>query len=204
MGGSSAINGVFAIRGQPADYDGWAAAGNSGWEFETILPFFRQLERDLDFANEWHGTDGPIPIRRYRGPQLTPIQKGFLESVRGSGYPWIEDLNAPGGIGLGPTPLNEVDGVRQSTSLTYLAPARTRQNLTIRAGVLVDRIVIRGDRAIGVQLAVPAETIPSDSVILTAGTYGSPAILLRSGIGPAQDLQDLGIEVKADPCRCGR
>lgn len=198
VGGSSAVNSVFAMHGQPADCDGWAAVGNARREFEKALPFFRRLEHDLDFANERHGRNGPIPIRRYRGAQVTPIQSGFAESVRAAGYPWVEDLNAPGSIGLGPTPLNEVDGIRQSTSLTCLADARDRPNLTIRTDVLVDRVLIQGFRAIGVELAEPMETLHADCVMLAAGSYGSPAILLRSGIGPAQDLQNLGTAVHVD------
>ena len=198
VGGCSATNASFALRGTPADYDEWAARGNPGWSFADVLPFFRRLENDRDFDNEWHGRAGPLPVRRYTHAELVPEQSAFLAACSGLGYREVPDHNAPGAVGAGRLPTNAVAGVRQSTALTYLAAARGRPNLTIRSGALVDRIMFKVRRAVGVRLAEAAEIIPAHHVILAAGTFGSPAVLLRSGIGPAMHLNSLGIDVLAD------
>ncbi len=204
VGGCSATNGTGAIRGHPGNYDEWAALGNPGWSFAEVLPFFRRLETDLDFATEWHGQDGPLPIRRYPPEERAPLHQAILDAGVAAGYAYVEDHNAPGAMGVGPLPVNVVNGVRQSGALTYLAAARHRPNLTIRPDVLVDRVLFEGNRAIGVQCAVPHEAIAAGQVILAGGAYGSPAILLRSGLGPADDLRALGIPVRADMPGVGR
>ena len=204
IGGCSATNGTAAVRGHPSDYAGWAARGNPGWSFADVLPFFCRLERDADFATAWHGQDGPFPIRRYTPQERTSLHQAVLDAAPGAGFAAVDDHNAPDAIGAGPLPVNVVDGVRQSTALTYLSPARTRPNLTIRTGVLIDQVRVEGTRAVGVQLAAPAEAIAADHVILAAGAYGSPALLMRSGLGPADDLCALGIRVVADMPGVGR
>ena len=196
VGGSSAVNGTSAMRSTPSDFDRWVAAGNDDWSWPDVLPFFCMLEND-PAPGEWHGTDGPLPIRRFTGEQLRPIQQAFLDAAAACGIAMVEDHNAPGAIGAGPIPLNQVDGVRQSAALTYLNPVRHRKNLTLRADVLVDRVEIVDGRATGVLLA-DGELIEADDVVLAAGAYGSPAILLRSGIGPADELTALGITPIAD------
>lgn len=198
VGGCSATNATFALRGVPGDYDEWAALGNPGWSYAEVLPFFRRLESDADFDNEWHGRNGPLPIRRYAEQELTPVQRAFLEACSTAGLPRAEDHNAPDAWGAGPIPMNTINGVRQSTASTYLAQARHRPNLTIRSGTLVDRVVFEGRRAVGIRLANPIETLYSDHIILASGTYGSPAILMRSGLGPAHHLKELGIPVLED------
>jgi choline dehydrogenase len=198
VGGCSATNATFALRGDPNDYDEWAEIGNPGWSFREVLPFFRRLESDADFDNEWHGKNGPLPIRRYKENELTPVQSAFLKACLFAGYKPVDDHNAPGAIGAGPMSMNTIAGVRQSTALTYLNPARQRANLTIKSGVLVDRAVFSGQRVVGVRLANGGETLYADHIILSAGTYSSPAILMRSGIGPADHLEALGIEVLKD------
>jgi choline dehydrogenase len=198
VGGCSATNGTAAVRGHSRDYDDWAARGNPGWSFADVLPFFRRLEHDMDFGGDWHGQAGPLPIRRYTPEERTPIHTAVLEAAPEAGFARIDDLNAPDAMGAGPLPVNVIDGRRQSTALTYLAPARTRPNLTIRSGVLIDRVLFEGARAVGVQLAAPAEAIAADQIIVAAGAYGSPALLMRSGIGPADDLRALGIHIQAD------
>lgn len=132
VGGSSATNSVMALRGHRDDYDGWAAAGCSGWSFDDVLPAFRRLEHDQDFDDNAHGTRGPVPIRRY--PELTNPQQAFLEACEATGHTPVPDHNAPGVVGAGRLPVNELDGLRESTALTYLAQARDRPNLTIRGG----------------------------------------------------------------------
>ena len=196
VGGCSATNATLALRGAPSDYDEWVTCGNPGWSYDEVLPFFCHLERDADFADAWHGRRGPLPIQRAPHADLTPVQRAFLEACTASGYPAVTDHNAPGAVGAGPVPRTTHDGVRQSTALTYLAPARPRANLTVRSGVLVDRVLFEGRRAVGIRAVDPAETFYGERIILAAGAYGSPAILLRSGLGPADQLQRLGIGVQ--------
>ena len=194
MGGCSATNACFALRGAPAVYDGWAAMGNPGWSFHDVLPFFRRLESDTDFADEWHGADGPIPIRRHPRQEMNAAQAAFLDGAIASGHPAIDDHNRPGAVGAGPTPRNVVDGVRMSTALTYLAGARSRPNLTILPDTLTARVELANGRACGVRL-LDGDVIDAGRVVLAAGAYASPAILLRSGIGPPDQLGALGIPV---------
>jgi len=198
VGGCSATNATVALRGRPADFDAWAALGNPGWAFDDVLPVFCSLENDFDFAGPWHGSDGPLPIRRYQPPEWVAGQAEFAEACAAEGHDDAADHNAPGAVGIGPVPVNTVDGLRRSTSLAYLAAARSRQNLTVRSEMLVDRIALDAGRAVGVRLASTGETIAAHHVVLSAGAYGSPAILWRSGIGPAADLRALGIAVRHD------
>jgi choline dehydrogenase len=195
-GGSSAVNATVALRGHPADYDGWAVPG---WSFPDVLPAFKRLERDLDFgAADYHGTDGPIPIRRYLGAERSAVTVAAEEALAATGFPRVGDQNAPGAVGVGAVPVNALDRRRISTAVAYLEPARQRANLTILAGRTVQEIVTRQGRAVGVRLAGPDETVAADEVIVSAGTYLSPALLLRSGIGPAAELAALGRPVMAD------
>ncbi|MEU2789629.1 GMC family oxidoreductase N-terminal domain-containing protein [Streptomyces sp. NPDC007100] len=199
VGGSSAINSAIALRGHPQDHDDWAARGNPGWAFADFLPSLRRVERDLDAGPPWHGTDGPVPVRRYAQAETNRWQRAFHGACTALGHPPVTDHNAPGARGVGPVPVNRIDGVRQSTALTYLARARGRPNLTVCGDALVNRVVLRGGRAAGVELADPRRTVlPAHRVVLAAGAYGSPPILLRTGIGPADHLHDLGIPVAAD------
>ena len=196
VGGSSAVNGTSAMRATPSDFDRWVAAGNDKWSWADVLPFFRTLESDPE-PGEWHGHDGLLPICRFTGDQMRPIQRAFLDASAACGIAPVADHNAPGAIGAGPIPLNQVDGVRQSAAVTYLAAARHRENFTLRSDVLIDRLEIVDGRVRGVVLA-DGERIAADDVVLAAGAYGSPAILLRSGIGAADDVAALGIEPVAD------
>jgi choline dehydrogenase len=139
VGGCSATNAVFALRGSPGDYDHWAALGNNGWSFAGVLPFIRALETDLDFDDEWHGHDGPIAIQRVPVDGLREHQRAALEAAWTLGHPQVEDHNRPGAMGAGPLPRNAPGDERLSTALAYLAPAGTRPNLTVRADTLVDR-----------------------------------------------------------------
>ena len=169
-----------------------------GWAFADVLPFFRSLENDADVHTEWHGTGGPLPIRRYSREELTVVQQAFLQACAELGYAQVTDHNAPGAVGAGPSPMNTIAGVRQSTAHTYLAQARSRPNLTVRSLALVDRLLFEGRRAVGVRLALPDETVWADTIILSAGTYNSPLILMRSGLGPTHHLKDLDIPVLED------
>jgi predicted dehydrogenase (TIGR03970 family) len=198
VGGSSATNATMAVRGNPTDYDNWAARGNPGWSFAEVLPFFRRLESDTDFDNEWHGRAGPLPIRRYPVENFFPQQDAFFKACLQSGYARVADHNAPGAIGVGALPSNTKNGVRQSAALTYLAPARARRNLAIRPNTHVDRIEFDRRQVKGVRVIGASDIIEARYVILAAGAFGSPAILMRSGVGPADQLRSLGIEVRQD------
>jgi choline dehydrogenase len=200
VGGCSATNACFALRGSPADYDAW---GFDDWRFEKLLPFFRRLETDADFDDEWHGREGPLPIRRYASDELTPVQRAALEAALAAGHPQVADHNRPGAVGAGLAPMNRTDDLRMSAALAYLAPIRTRANLTLRPDALVERVSMRKDSADGVVLA-GGETIEAGEVVLAAGAYGTPAILMRSGIGDAGDLRAHTIEPVVDLPEVGK
>jgi len=205
IGGCSSTNACMAVRGSPADYDEWAAHGNPGWSFDDVLPFFRSIERDLDAGDEeWHGARGPLPIRRDAPDQLVPVQAAALDAAVALGYPPAPDHNRPGAVGVGPWPTNRVDGVRMSTSITFLAPARSRPNLTIRPEAMVDRVVVDGNRATRIAVAGDEEPVEAALIVLAAGTYGSASILLRSGIGPKDGLDALSIPLVRDVQGVGR
>jgi choline dehydrogenase-like flavoprotein len=197
MGGCSATNACFALRGWPQDYDQWAAMGNPGWSFADLLPVFRAIESDADFGGDWHGADGLVPICRPAAGELSSLQRAFADAAAAAGHRLVGDHNKPGTVGAGPAPRNVRDGLRMSTALTHLAAARGRPNLAIRAGAAVDRVELRGATARGVRLT-GGEIIEADAIVVTAGSYASPAILMRSGIGPAAALRDLGIGAAVD------
>ena len=198
VGGSSAVNGQVFLRGVPEDYDNWASWGNDEWAFVKTLPYFRKAETDTDIKDDFHGFDGPIPVRRHKKETWLPAQTAFHEACIREGYPEDPDMNHPDSWGVGPIPMNNPDGVRMSTSLTYLNPVRNRLNLTVRSGVTVKRVLLEGNRATGVELESGGESfiIESDQLILSGGAVGSPQLLLLSGIGPEDHLKQMGIEVQ--------
>ncbi|HEY8797761.1 MAG TPA: GMC family oxidoreductase N-terminal domain-containing protein [Candidatus Dormibacteraeota bacterium] len=192
LGGSSSVNSSFALRGQPDDYDGWAARGLPSWSWERCLPFFNRLETDRDFGDlPYHGSSGPIHVER---EPLNDFQKQVRSACLELGHAELDDLNRPGAIGVGPLPRNLKDRQRQSTLLTYIAAARSRPNLTIRGDTLVDTIVVRDGRAAGVRLA-SGEVVDSRRVVLAAGAYNSPQILHRTGVGPRQVIKKIGVDM---------
>jgi choline dehydrogenase len=197
VGGTSWMT-RFAVRGSPADYDDWAARGNPGWTFDEVLPYFRRLEADADFGDEpWHGDAGPIPIRRYLDLEPTDIGAAALQACEAVGFPLVEDHNRPGAVGAGRMPMSSSDGMRVTTADGYLPVDRTPPNLTVRPDAPVADVVFEGARAVGVRL-VDGTIVRASRVVLCAGTYGSPPILLRSGIGPAEHLRSVGIPVRID------
>ena len=200
VGGSSAINGQLFLRGLPEDYDSWAALGNHEWAYEKVFPYFRKLERDLDIQDDFHGTDGPIPVRRHRRESWLPFQQAFYQACVDAGFPAHQDMNHPDFTGVGPIPFNNSDGIRMSTALAYINPNRHRLNLTIRAKLHATRILFTGKRATGVELESGGErfTVEGEEVILSGGTIGSPHLLLLSGVGPADHLRGHGIPVVHD------
>jgi len=201
VGGSSAMNGQIAIRGMLEDFDNWAAGGCVGWTGQDVLPYFIKLEDDLDFGDEpYHGKNGPIPIFRAPLSAWGPVDLAMRDAALALGYPWAPDCNAPGSTGVSPYPINNRDGVRVSTADGYLEPARARPNLTIAGDALVDCVVFEGTRAVGLEVLLGGESrrFSGGEIILAAGVIHTPTILMRSGIGPAALLRDLGIDVRLD------
>ncbi len=206
VGGGSAINGALALRGLPADYDAWAAAGCHGWDWAGMLPYFRRLETDLDFAaadGDLHGSKGPVPIRRWPADDLIPLQRAFLGGAQEVGFEFTADHNDPASTGIGPFPMNRDGDLRLSTALTYLTQARSRSNLTVRSNTRLTRVLVDAGRAVAVEVKSDAggsslETVAARRIVLTAGALASPAILARSGIGSATELAALGIRCHVD------
>jgi choline dehydrogenase len=185
------------LRGVPEDYDNWASWGNDEWSFVNVLPFFRKLETDTDINDDFHGNEGPIPVRRHKRETWLPAQNAFHEACIAAGYPETYDHNNPDAWGVGPFPMNNPNGIRMSTSLSYIDPNRHRLNLTIRGNVLVRRLLFDGNRAVGVEAESGGEifNIEADQIVLSAGAIASPHILMLSGVGPAEHLTANGIEV---------
>jgi len=200
VGGSSAVNATIALRGVPADYDQWAALGNDEWSWMKVLPHFRRLEDDPQGDGELHGRGGPITIARWRTDEFIPVQRAFFEVCCRLGFGAVTDHNHPDATGVGPFPQNRRDRLRLSTAISYLLPARHRRNLTIWPHCLANRVLVDGDRAVGVDIAGEGgpEQVRGRRITLAAGAIGSPAILLRSGIGPQAELAELGIEPVVD------
>jgi choline dehydrogenase-like flavoprotein len=186
IGGSSAVNGLMAMRGTPEDYDRWAGElGCDGWGWIDLLPAFRAAEDDADYGgDDLHGRGGPIPLTRLPAERRTLLDRALRVAAGELGYPSCDDYHAPGATGISRIALTIRDGRRVSTNDGYLEPARERPNLVVRGDVLVDRVVFDGDRAVGVRTA-NGEEIAAAETVLCGGAIHSPAILLRSGIGPA-------------------
>jgi choline dehydrogenase len=201
LGGSSVVNAQIAIRGVSDAFDEWAEAGCEGWGADRVLPLFDLNEDDPDASRP----GGAIPV--YRAPQdrWGPVDRALRDAALATGYPWNPDLNAREGEGVSCYPINSRDGRRVSTNEAFLEPARARSNLVIQGDALVDRVVFSGDgpvrRATGVRVRLPGRgwvTIAARDILLCAGAIHSPAILMRSGLGPAASLRDLGIPVLQD------
>jgi choline dehydrogenase len=198
IGGSSAVNAAVAMRARPADFARWAKRGIEGWSWEEVLAAYKALENTPTGDDAWHGRSGPLSIRQRTAEENTPSMRAFVEASKAVGLPYVPDFNGATQYGVGPYPLNVVDGVRINTGMAYLTAAvRARSNLAIRGDAEVDRVVIESKRAVGVKL-VDGKVLSAREVILAAGTFGSPAILLRSGIGPSSHLSDLDIATIAD------
>src|SRR4051794_2659134 len=204
MGGSSTINGQIAIRAVPDDLDRWEAQGCAGWGWQAMLPYFCKLETDRNFPDApYHGNSGPIPVYRAPIPDWGNVDRALRGAALGLGYGWCDDHNAPMGTGVSPYAINSIAGRRVSTNDGYLEPARGRDNLQIVGHALVDGIEFEGNRlhARAVRVSIDGKTLALAArreVILCAGAIHSPAILQRSGIGPAALLEKLGIPIQAD------
>jgi choline dehydrogenase len=196
LGGSSTVNAGSALRPRPVDFAAWAEDHDlPDWTFADVLPFFRDLENTPTGADAYHGRTGPMPVRQRADADLTPAQRAFIEAGLAQGHRRVADFNGAEQRGIGGHALNVVDGVRQNTALVYLTPkVRVRPNLTVLGDVTVDRVLFRGSTATGV-VTTDGTVHTAREVILSAGSYGSAAILLRSGVGPADDLAALGIDL---------
>ena len=202
MGGGSSINGQMANRGSPNDYDDWGRQGAGGWSWEACLPYFRKLERDMDFDGALHGNEGRIPIRRIYQQEWTPYAKAVAAAMADLGYAYLTDQNGAFEDGHFPVTVSNLYDRRVSTAIGYLdPPTRLRENLEIRSETQVTEILFDGLRTVGVKAERRgrSETFMANEVVLCCGAVHSPAHLLRSGIGPAGHLADMGIEVAPPP-----
>ncbi|KAF1072365.1 MAG: 5-(hydroxymethyl)furfural oxidase [Pseudomonas citronellolis] len=207
LGGGSSVNVLVANRGLPRDYDQWAAQGADGWAWDDVLPYFRKLERDTTYDNELHGQDGPIPISRVAPSQWSAFTHAVVGALQAEGLGDIGDQNGVFSDGYFPPAVNLENGQRVSAARGYLdASVRARPNLTVWADSQVLALLRDGTRITGVELRRQGQRLRvlAQQTVLSAGALHSPALLLRSGIGPAAHLRDLGIEVVADRPGVGR
>ncbi len=198
LGGSSGVNAAVAIRARKADFDKWVNLGLDNWGWEDVLETYKIMEHTADGDDAIRGRKGLFPIRQVPFKELTPALRAFVDATANEGFNRVEDFNGYEQDGVSPYPLNVLRGVRKNTGMTYLnADVRKRPNLTIIGEQTIDRVLIKKKKAYGVRTADGTE-YHGREVILSAGAFGSPAILMRSGIGPKDDLQALGIEVIKD------
>ena len=209
IGGGSSIIGQVALRGIPADFDRWHSLGATGWDWNGVLPYFRKLETDLDFQNDLHGSQGPIPVRRF----FRPVWDRFTAEVAGEwerqGLPYLEDLNGQWQDGFAPIPVSNNGEHRVSTAMGYLTDAvRARPNLEVLSHTQATRIILdREGYATGIEVADASgekRSLHAARIVLCAGVFRTPWLLMISGIGPAAHLQDRGIPVIADRPGVGR
>ena len=195
IGGGSSINGQAMQRGLPEDFDFWSALGNDEWTYAKVLPYFRKSEHDLDIRDDFHGTKGPMPVRRRQSGPSPDIQKAFHAACLQAGFGTTEDTNGPNPSGVGVLPSNNLDGMRMSAAITHLNPMRHRLNLTVRGRVFVRKVLIKDLKAVGVEAESGGEVfnVEADRVVVSAGAIKSPHLLMLSGVGPEDQLQQFGI-----------
>ena len=201
LGGGSSIHGMVAVRGLPADYDEWLGWGARGWSWNEVLPYFNRLEKDLDFGGPLHGKDGPIPIRRHPISEWPGFCEAVAEELKRRGYPLVADMNAEFHDGIGAVPMSNLSTGRISSAQAYLGlGVRARRNLTILTDSYAESLEFKDQVATSVKVATHARRrrFYARNIIICAGAVHSPAILMRSGIGPASTLVPLGIPVLAD------
>jgi choline dehydrogenase-like flavoprotein len=200
LGGSSAINAMVYVRGHRDDYDHWAALGNTGWSYDEVLPYFKKSEHNERIKNEYHGQHGPLNVSELRSDN--PYQKTFIEAAKQVGYPLNDDFNGAEQEGLGVYQVTQKNGERWSTARGYLVPhLGKRPNLHVVTQASVSKIVIENDRAVGVEYKHKGQRLTiqvNKEVLLSAGAFQSPQILMLSGIGPRQELEKHGIPVVKD------
>jgi 5-(hydroxymethyl)furfural/furfural oxidase len=198
LGGGSSINGQLANRGAPTDYDEWEARGATGWSWKDVLPYFRKVERDLDFDGPFHGKDGRIPVRRIPQEHWTRHAQAFADACELSGLPFVPDQNGEFVEGYFPLTHSNQDEQRVSAAMGYLdRDTRKRANLTISTDTQVKELLFEGTRCVGVKALVGGreEEFRGREIVLSCGAIHSPAHLMRTGIGPVGHLRDMGIPV---------
>ena len=200
IGGSGSINGQVFLRGLPEDFDDWASLGNDEWSYLKVLPYFRNVERDLDIHDDFHGSEGPIPISRRHLDAWPDIQTAFYTACLQQGFATTDDMNGPNTSGVGASPMNNQNGVRMSTAITHLNPLRHRLNLTVRGNVFVRRILFNDLQVVGVETESGGEcfNLAANKVVLSAGALKSPHLLMLSGIGPMDQLQEFRVPIVCD------
>src|SRR5690606_4567607 len=199
LGGSSSINAMCYIRGVAGDYDGWAAQGADGWDWANVLPYFRRAEGNARGADELHGGDGPLTVSDLRN--VNPLSRVFIEAGQQAGLARNDDFNGARQDGVGLYQVTQRDGARCSAAVAYLAPAKARPNLTVRTHAAVNRITFERGRPHGLVCSIRGQGLHFDAargVILSGGAITSPQLLMLSGIGPADHLRRLGIDVLHD------
>jgi 5-(hydroxymethyl)furfural/furfural oxidase len=202
MGGGSSINGQVALRGAPADFDTWSELGAKGWDWNSVLPYFRKLETDLDYTNDQlHGATGPITVRRIPRDQWDEFTNAVARSWETNGHGFVPDMNGAFEEGYAPLPTSNDGTARRSTANGHLSEhVRRRPNLTLMPETQVNRVLFADNRAIGVQVirAGQVESLFADKIVISSGAFHSPKLLMLSGVGPAAHLQGHGIKVIAD------
>ncbi len=199
IGGGSSVNAMVALRGLPLDFEEWEAAGAKGWSWDDVEPFYRRLERDLDFDGPAHGREGPIPVRRHARGDWPPFVEAVADELARRGYRYVDDVNGGEREGLGRVPMSSLPSQRMSAAMGYLdRETRRRENLRILPRTHVDSLAIEGRRVTGVHVGTGegGTFYRGNEVVLCAGAYRTPALLLRSGLGPPEDLAALGIPVR--------
>jgi choline dehydrogenase len=197
LGGCSSINAMIYIRGNRADYDGWAAGGAEGWSYDEVLPYFRRSEDNERGEDSFHGAGGPLRVAD--GRSMSPLVDTMLEAAQAAGHEHNPDFNGARQEGVGRFQLTQREGWRESTADSHLRPAADRPNLHVIPRAMALRIVFEGGRAVGVEVSrdgVVSELRAEREVILAAGTYQSPVLLMLSGIGPEDQLAPFGIEIR--------
>ncbi len=195
LGGSSSINAMCYVRGQPADYDIWAAAGNPGWEFANVLPYFLKSEDQQRGASPWHGSGGPLSVSDLR--HTNPLSAVFIAAAKAAGHPANDDFNGERQEGFGYYQVTQRNGRRCSAAVAWLEPAMERDNLRVVIRALAEQVVFDGRRAAGVRYRHQGESVTTRGgrIILAGGAINSPQLLMLSGVGPADHLRSIGIDV---------
>ena len=205
LGGSSSVNAMIYVRGQPEDYDGWASEGNDGWAWDDVLPYFKRAEHNERGGDAFHGQSGPLNVMDLPSPHRFGFE--FVEAAQQAGYPFNGDFNGARQEGVGHYQVTQKNGERFSAARAYLAPNLSRTNLRVMTGATATRIRLDGSRATGVEAridGVPTFVPARKEVLVSAGALQSPQLLMLSGIGPAEQLRSLGIEVRHDLPGVGR
>lgn len=205
LGGTSALNGMIYIRGDARDYDDWRQLGCTGWSYDDVLPYFRRAERSERGADHYHGADGPLDVTRSR--PVPPICDALLRAAAACGYPVPVDFNAATQEGFGHYDVTIRHGRRQSTAAAYLRPVQDRPNLRVLTRAEATQLLIRGNRAMGAAVQHGADLIQVEATretLLAGGVFNSPKLLMLSGIGPAEHLRALGIELLLDRAEIGQ